>query len=142
MEKNKEQLEEKVFLYQRPIYDVAEKLKKEGYSIAGHLRVRRETPTCNMIGILKDREPIQKNFLGFKYTKKQRAFHLGTVWFNRIDKNADEYKEWVFEAHGKKEMEKLTKLLEEISFTYNVRVKTNLHYNTPKREAYLHELGD
>jgi hypothetical protein len=95
-----------------------------------------------MISVLKDREPVQRSFFGFKvpfWYRKQRALHLGKVWFNDTDRNAAEDENWVFEAHGEKEMKNITSLLEEIK-PYHVRVQATLEHNVPKRETYLHEL--
>jgi hypothetical protein len=129
-----------------PSYEVAERLREEGYDIAGHMRVRRKTPVPNMIGVLKDRELVETNFLGFKsffgykLTRKPRALHLGRIWFNDEDKGAIENENWVFEANGTKEMFKLTKILEDIASSYNVKITSNLYSNIPKRERYLNEL--
>jgi hypothetical protein len=142
MEKDKDLIEE-TFYDANPIYTVAKRLEEEGYSIAGHMGIRREMPTCNMIGILKDRKPVEKSLLGIiKWKKNQKALHLGTVWFNHIEKDADEYERWVFEANGIKEMSKLTNILEEVSLPYKVKIQSVLYNNVPKRETYLHELGD
>jgi len=128
------------------LYEVADRLKQEGYDIAGHMRVRRKNPSPNMIGVLKDRAPVQasvlglKNIFGYQLTRQPRAFHYGRIWFNDEDKGAVYGKNWVYEANGTVEMFKITKLLEDIASPYGITVQSKLRHKAPKRERYLHEL--
>ena len=123
-----------------PSYEVAEKLRKIGYDIAGHAGIRKEKPLSSFIGILKDRNPLNKSILGIKYTKKQRAIHLGTLWFNNEKKNANEHKNWVLDVYGRKHLSKMTKLVNSLSQPYNVEVKVNLKSEYPIEENYLSDL--
>lgn len=125
-------------IIENPLYFLAEKLKEKGYDISGHatIRVKEKLPS-NFIGILKDREPLQRNFFGIKYNKTKRALHLGTLWTNNIEKGAYEDKNWVMEFYGKKDFQKLKKVIKDISSEYNVKVEFNLKSNIPKREGYL-----
>lgn len=125
-----------------PSYLIAEKLKEKGYDISGHGGVRlKEKTLSSFIGILKDRKPVEKRILGFKYNKKQRALHLGTLWFNNNKKDADENKNWVLEVYGKKYLPTLTKLVNSLSKPYNVQVEVKLKNEYPLEETYLSDLA-
>ena len=141
MEKG-ESLEEIFDCFQNPLYRIAEELRGEGYSIAGHMGVKQKKPSANMIGILKERKPLEKRFFVFKYHQHQRAFHLGTIWLNNPEIGASEDKKWVLKIYGKDYQAKLTKIIEKVSSPYGIEVEVILSRKTPKRETYLFELGD
>jgi hypothetical protein len=128
------------------LYEVAERLREEGYDIAGHMRVRRKNPSPNMIGVLKDRAPVQASFLGienifgYKLTRQPRAFHYGRIWFDDEDKGAIKGKNWVYEANGTKEMFKINKILEDVASPHGITVQSKLYHKHPKRERYIDEL--
>lgn len=148
-EKEGSSLNEIISSCQSPVYEVAERFREEGYDVAGHMRVRvsniKNLPK-NMIGVLKDREPVQASFLGLKsifgyqLTRQPRAFHYGRIWFDDEDKGAIEGKNWFFEANGTKEMFKIKRILEDIASPYGIKVQSELYHKHPKRERYLHEL--
>ncbi|MGY4884051.1 MAG: hypothetical protein ACP5NZ_00540 [Nanobdellota archaeon] len=63
---------------------IAKGIKEEkGYAVAGHMGVRvskNKKHPCKMFGILKEKAPIEKRILGFKYNEPQRADLLGEFW--------------------------------------------------------------
>jgi hypothetical protein len=143
MEQNISSLNELLSFWENPVYKIAEGLRKEGYEVAGHMGVKvpeQKQPPCNMVGILKERDPIQKSFFGIKYNKSRRAFHLGTIWINNEEKGAIEDEKWILEVCGEKYKSKLTELVEKIALPYNVQVETILSRKTPMRETYLSDL--
>ena len=100
MKEKKGSLDKLISSFESPVYKIAEGLREEGYKIAGHMGVKQKNSTHNMVGILKEREPIQKSFLGIKYNANQKAFLLGTLWINNEERNADEDSKWVLEVYG------------------------------------------
>lgn len=142
MEKENNSLDKLALSLENPLYEIAERLRKEGYAIAGYMGVKQKKPSANMIGILKERKPLEKRFFVFKYHQHQRAFHLGTIWLNNPEIGASEDKKWVLKIYGKDYQAKLTKIIEKVSSPYGIEVEVILSRKTPKRETYLFELGD
>lgn len=140
MKQKNDSLDKILFSCESPVYRIAKGLRKKGYEIAGHMGVKQKKPTCNMVGILKEREPIQKNFYGIKYNQNQRALYVATLWINSEEKKAIEDKRWVLEVNDEKYKTKLTKLVEKLSLPYNVKIQVKL-LNDPREETYLSEVG-
>jgi hypothetical protein len=142
---NKSSLKNMSSLFYGPAHNITDKLREEGYEISGHSRVKIKYPkysSSSFMGILKDKEPIQKNLLGIlKWKKKQRAYHIGTLWLNHEGKKAKEDKKWVLEVYGKKYSSGLLKIVKELSEFYEVKLEINLASDTPREEVYLHEIG-
>jgi len=133
-------LDRKVVSFENPAYGVAQKVREEGYEIAGHMGIKQKRPTHNMVGILKEREPFKKKMYGIKWKFNPRAFHLGTIWINHYERGAKEDKKWIMEVYGKKYLPKLTELAEKLSSDYNVEVEVKLAGNFPRRQTYLSDL--
>lgn len=143
-EENDSQLTHIVSHFASPVYGVAEKLRENGYDVAGRLGVRytgqNQLPP-DMVGILENRRPSQVSLFGKKFdVRKRRAFYLGTIWFDNAERGAEEDKKWVLEIHGKKDMKELTNVVENIASDYNVEVQPILYRKVPSREKYIDEL--
>ncbi len=123
-----------------PLYLVAKDLREKGYDIAGHGKIRVKSPNSNFIGILEDREPLRKRFLGISYTAPPKATHLGTLWTNNSKKGANEEHNWVLEVNGRKYLSKMAKLGNFISDKYNISLKIRLNREYPINENYLSDL--
>jgi hypothetical protein len=129
--------------YAGSVHGVAEKLRKEEFDIAGRAKVRQLKPDPDMVRILKDRNLVQRSFLGFKIPflyRQQRAFDLGTIWVNNKEKGAHEDKKWVLEINKSRYDSKLTEVVKDIASSYKVELEVVPYDNKPGRETYLHEL--
>ena len=126
-----------ISLYESPVYDIAKSLREKGYKIASREGIRRKKPTPDSVGILEEREPIKKNFLGIPFKKKLRAYHIATLWIHNEPRKAIEDKTWILQVNGKENIEKLEKAIKELSIPYKVKVKVELVNENPKQETYL-----
>ena len=137
MEKqNKNSQDERISYYESPVYSIAKELRKRGYEIADSIGVRITEPEEEVIGILKDREPIKKSFLGIKWEKAQPALYVGKLWLNHPKIRARENKSWVLEVYGREYVPEMMNLIEELSSPYGVRVDVKLGSENPREETY------
>ena len=142
MKEDIDQLDKILSLCEDPVLSIAKELREEGYEIAGCMGVRQKTPPCNLIGILKEREPIQKDFYGIlKWNKNQRALHLGTILLNCKKEKAEEGEKWVLEVYGREYLLELTEVVKRLSLPYKAKIQVKLCSDFPREENYLHELG-
>jgi hypothetical protein len=140
-EENDSKLTRIISPFCNPIDDLAEGLREEGYVPAGRLGIANPKQLDpNMVGILKDRDPVQGSFLGIKYNKMQKALHLGTILINSKEEGAIEDKKWILKINKSKYTSKLTEVVQKLAAPYNVEVEVKLSDNKPGRETYLHEL--
>ncbi|GEM_PF-1439482 len=123
-----------------PAYSVSKKIKQEGFDIAGHGKVRIKYPLSSFIGILEDKEPIKKRFLGISYIKTPKAEYMGTLWFNNSKKGANEYSTWVLNVNGRKNLSKMAKLGNMLSKEYKLPIKVNVGTEYPVEENYILDL--
>lgn len=123
-----------------PAYSVSNKIKQEGFDIAGHGKVRIKSPLSSFIGILEDKEPIKKTFLGIHYNKTPKAEYLGTLWFNNSKKGANEYTTWILNVNGRKNLSKMAKIGNMLSKEYNIPIKVNVGTEYPVEENYVSDL--
>ncbi len=123
-----------------PSYGVSNILKEKGYNVAGHAGIRKKVPLSNFLGILKEREPLEKSLFGIKYIKNRRAMHLATIWFNDSKRKANESSNWLVEVYGKEYLSEVSKLIKPLSKQYCVKVKINLKTELPREETYLSDL--
>jgi hypothetical protein len=120
------------------IHQIAEGIKKEkGYDIAGHMGIRisqgKLTP-YNMLGILKEKKPLEKSILGiFKYTKPQRADLLGELW------NEDE--KFILKIYGQDNYLEVSKLIKKHLSPYRIKPEKFV-YQDKREESYLFDEVD
>lgn len=123
-----------------PAYPVSIKIREQGFDIAGHGKIRVKYPLSSFIGILEDKEPIRKSFLGLHYSKNSKAEYIGTLWFNNSKKGANEYSNWVLNVNGRKNLSKMAKLGNMLSKEYKIPVKLNLGTEYAVEENYISDL--
>lgn len=88
------------------------------------------------LGILyKDPNTKPHKYLFGLITLKSRRIFLGTVWFINRVRSANE-QNWVFEAHGRKHLELIRQLIEEMVSTFSVNIVLCLTYKQPNTEIY------
>jgi hypothetical protein len=139
MEKNIGSLDEFLSFLENPVYRIAEELRKEGYEIAGHMGVKvpkEKQPPHNMVGILKDKKPLEKNICGFKYNKKQRADLLAEVWEDNTEKD----KKLIAHIYGYENFREASRLIKRLSSPYRVKI-VKLVYKDPREENYLSDIA-
>lgn len=115
---------------------VAEGISKEkGYAVAGHMGIRvpdKKTSPSNMLGILKEKEPLEKSILGFiKYHKPQRADHLGELW---KDNN-----KFTLKIYGQDNYLETMELIKKYSPHEEINLEKFV-YQDPKEETYISDL--
>ncbi|MFH1503170.1 MAG: hypothetical protein ABIE36_00750 [Candidatus Diapherotrites archaeon] len=123
--------------YESPAYYIAERLKERGYEIADRGGCRRKKPIPGLVGILKEREQIQKSFLGIKWNKNQRALHIGNLLIHDESRGAIEDKKWVLLVYGEEYKPELTKIVKKISIPYQIEIIVKLDKEIPKEEISL-----
>jgi hypothetical protein len=114
------------------IQGIARKIKKEkGYDIAGHLGIRipegKEAP-YNMFGVLKEKQHLEKNILGIKYKKSQRADLLGELW-----KEEDKY---LLKVYGQDNYIELIRLIKKHLLSRKSKLD-RIVYQDKREEGYL-----
>lgn len=137
-EQTKDSLDKRVSYYESPACEIAIKLRQMGYETANFLGIRNTEPEKDNIGILKSRN-IQKSFLGIKYTKKYRALHIGTLWFDEPQRKTKEDKKWRLDVYGKRNLPQLTDIVKNLSKPYKAKVQVELKEEYPKGETFLEE---
>lgn len=89
------------------------------------------------IGILrKNHEAKPHRYLFGLVTREPRREFLGVIWFNNGMRGASK-QNWVFEAYGRKYVELVRQLAEEMASTFNVKIAINLVQEQPDVETYL-----
>ncbi len=131
----KNSIDEKITYHENSVA-VAKNLRERGYTIASSTGIRQREPDRDVIGILKSREPIQKNFLGFKWNKQQRGLYIGTLWLENQARGAIHNENWVLEVYGRDYVPELTKLVKELSEQHQAKVQIILDSEKPRVEIY------
>lgn len=89
------------------------------------------------LGILrKDPEAKSRKYLFGLITQEPRRAFIGVVWFNNSVRGANE-QNWFFEVYGRKYIELVRQLAEEIASTFNVTITIRLVREQPDVETYL-----
>jgi hypothetical protein len=111
----------------RDIVDVVvTTLTEKGYSFANEFGARQET-CSGIIGILKDRDPIQKRFLGLiPYSIDQKALHIGTLYIDDSLRNMNPLEKWYLEVYGIDNINPLKEAISPISNSYGVNLEVNI----------------
>lgn len=68
--------------------------------------------------------------------ESRRRMFIGTVWFISSVRGANE-QNWVFEAYGRKYVDSVRQLAEEMASTFNVKITVHLVREQPDFETYL-----
>jgi len=69
-------------------------------------------------------------------TRQPRRIFLGTIWLSNKACDADE-QNWVFEAHGRKHIELVRNLANELASTFDVKITLQLVSEQPVTEYYV-----
>ena len=69
-------------------------------------------------------------------TKKLRALHTGTLWFDNKLRGAKENTNWVLEVYGRENMPSLTNLFIDLSEQYEVTIEIRLESENSRLEVY------
>jgi hypothetical protein len=89
------------------------------------------------LGVLrKDPEARPRTYLFGLIKREPRRMFLGTVWFSNSPRGTTE-QSWVFEAYGRKHVELVRQLAEEMASTFNVKITLRLVREQPDVETYL-----
>ncbi|MFA6447566.1 MAG: hypothetical protein WCW31_04940 [Patescibacteria group bacterium] len=93
------------------------------------------------VGILyKDPELKTRSFFFGLIKKEPRRVFIGTIWFSNALRNADE-NNWVFEVQGRKYVEMLKRLAEEIASVCNVKIDLRLTQEQPEVEHFFSDIS-
>jgi hypothetical protein len=139
MKQNISSLDEFLSFLENPTSKIAEGLRKEGYEIAGHMGLKvpsDKKPPYNMVGILKDKKPLEKNICGFKHNKKQRADLIAEVWEDNTEKD----KKLIAHIYGYDNFREASRLIKRLSSPYGIKI-VKLVYKDPREENYLSDIA-
>ena len=92
--------------------------------------------TCSLGILRKDPEAKPRKYLFGLITREPRRGFLGTVWFSNSARGASE-QNWVFEAYGRKHVELVRQLAEEMASTFNAKIALRLVRDQPDVETYM-----
>ncbi|MBI4095643.1 MAG: hypothetical protein HY438_02155 [DPANN group archaeon] len=131
---------------QKLVDEIAGLFWDAGYRFSDVFGHRVTRPIGSTIHILAPREPIEKSFLGFTYTKKQLALNVGTLCLdgNLVDYLAStdnkkfraEYnKQWILDVYGRDNVKPLTGFISRIAEQKKVRVHITLLEEQPRLES-------
>lgn len=110
-------------------YQIAEILKTKGYAISDCIGIRHDKPHCDkVVGILKERR------------FRKRASHIGSLLIKDFSPPAKLSGSWVLEVYGKKNVEELSKIKDELSAIYETMIEMREKEQT-REELYPHEYG-
>ena len=111
-------------------------LLSKGFDLASSTGFAEHTLSqSDSLGILRkdpDAKP-RKYLFGLIKREPRRAF-LGTVWFSNSACGASE-QNWVFEAYGRKHVELVRQLAEEMASTFNTKIALRLVREQPDVET-------
>lgn len=96
-------------------------LRQNGYYIADSRRVAETIlGESDSIGIIDHHEKVTwRGLLGL--LKRNRRFYLGTLFFD-----TDSEDEWLFEAYGREQLDRIKKIIEQISASCDVKILIRL----------------
>ena len=131
--------------HEPPEFAVTEGMRKKGYIITGVYSGQDE------IGILTPQEPVQEQFLWFKWYSRRNALIVGNLILDgdpelpnvgrhgrRIER-AKRYESWVLKVYGREYVDELAKAIDEISKPYNVNVYATLADEHPHKSCVSSE---
>lgn len=118
------------------MHRIANEIRKEkGYDIAGYMGIRvpkgKQSP-CNMFGILRENEPLEKSILGIKYTQPQRADLLGELW--------KEDERILLKVFGERNYREASGLIKKHLRDYKIKPE-KIVFMDEEKERYLHEVA-
>ena len=97
----------------------------------------RSLAQSDSLGILrKDPEAKPRTYLFGLIKREPRRMFLGTVWFSNSPRGATE-QNWVFEAYGRKHIELVRQLAEDMASTFKVKIALRLVREQPDVETYF-----
>ncbi len=117
---------------------VGKHLLAKGYDLATHTGLALGSLIeCDAFGILlKDPEVKLKTYFFGLVKRAPRRMFLGVVWFDNKDRNATEVN-WVFDVYGRKHVDRIGRMAEELADTFNVKVTVRLACEQPSVETCL-----
>ena len=117
-------------------------LISKGLDIADNTGMACSLVQASELGILrKDPEAKSRKYLfGLIKLEPRRGF-LGTVWFSNSTRGASK-QNWVFEAYGRKHVELVRQLAEEMALVFNVKIVLHLVREQPDVETFLSDYPD
>ena len=126
-----------------PSIKVGRFLLSNGFNLASCTGVASNSlvETCSFGVLRKDPEAKPRKYLFGLITREPRREFLGTVWFSNSARGASEAN-WFFEAYGRKHVELVRQLAEEIASTFNVKITLRLVREQPDVETHLSDYGD
>lgn len=96
--------------------------------------------TCSLGILCKDPEAKpQKYFFGL-ITREPRREFIGRVWLSNTARGANE-QNWVLEAYGRKHVELVRQLAEEMASTFNAKITIRLVREQSALETLLSDYG-
>jgi len=113
-------------------------LLSKGFDLASSTGLAEYTLSqSDSLGILrKDPDAKPRKYLFGLIKREPRRGFLGTVWFSNSARGANE-QGWVFEAYGRKHIELVRQLAEEMASTFNTKIALRLVREQPDVETYL-----
>jgi len=119
-----------------PSIKVGRLLLIDGFGVADHTgEPLRELNKRASLGILyNDPDGKPRKYLFGLITRKPPRLFLGVIWFNSGELGANEQR-WVIEAYGRKYVELLKELAQEMISTFNVVILIRLVHEEPDIEA-------
>ncbi len=110
-------------------YQIADFLKSKGYVISDCIGIRHDKPHCDkVVGILKER------------SFRKRASHIGSLLIKDFSPPAKLSGSWVLEVYGKKNIDELSRLKDELSAIYQTMIEIREKEKT-REETYSNEYG-
>ena len=92
--------------------------------------------TCSLGILRKDPDAEPRSYLFGLIKREPRRGFLGTIWFSNGVRDASE-QNWVFEVYGRKHVELVRQLAEEMASTFNTKIALRLVRDQPDVETYL-----
>ena len=113
-------------------------LLSKGFDLASCTGLAEHTLSqSDSLGILrKDPDAKPRKYLFGLIKREPRRGFLGTVWFSNSARGASE-QNWVFEVYGRKHVELVRQLAEEMASTFNAKIALRLVRDQPDVEIYM-----
>ncbi len=92
--------------------------------------------TCSLGILREDPEARPRTYFFGLIRRDPRRVFLGTVWFSNSMRGATE-QNWVFDAYGRKHVNLVRQLAEEMASAFNVKIALRLVHEQPDVETYL-----
>jgi len=86
--------------------------------------------------LYEDADAKPRKYLFGLIKRKQRRMYLGTIWFSNDARSASK-QNWVFDMYGRKYVELVRQLTEEMARTFNVKITLRLIAEEPGVEKYM-----